>query len=71
MTIMPTVAIICHCNVVREPAIVTAIDCGATTLSELQEACGAATRCGGCTDAVRDLIAQHLQRPRLVVGAVA
>jgi bacterioferritin-associated ferredoxin len=71
MVIMPAVAIICHCNVVRERAIVTAIDCGATTLSELQAACGAATRCGGCTEAVCDLITRHLQRPRVVVGAVA
>jgi bacterioferritin-associated ferredoxin len=68
---MPAVAIICHCNVVRERAIVNAIDCGATTLSDLQAVCGAATRCGGCTDAVHELIAQHLQHTRVGVGAAA
>jgi bacterioferritin-associated ferredoxin len=65
---MPAVAIICHCMVVREGAIRTAIDSGATTLSDLQAACGAATRCGGCTEAVHELIAEHCQ---VVAAAVA
>jgi bacterioferritin-associated ferredoxin len=63
--------VVCHCNVVRERAIVNAIDGGATTLSELQAACGAATSCGGCTEAVHELIAQHVRHARVAVGAVA
>jgi NAD(P)H-nitrite reductase large subunit len=49
-------AIVCHCEVVRERTIVKAVQRGATTLAEVQAACGAATRCGGCEPAVRELL---------------
>jgi bacterioferritin-associated ferredoxin len=35
---------------------VKAVQRGATTLAEVQAACGAATRCGGCEPAVRELL---------------
>jgi NAD(P)H-nitrite reductase large subunit len=53
------VAIICHCNVVRDRAIVKAIHRGAATLDDVRTACDAATRCGGCEDAVVDLLDRH------------
>ena len=52
-------AIICHCEAVRERTIQRAIRHGATTLEAVQDACGAATRCGGCEPMVRTLIAEH------------
>jgi NAD(P)H-nitrite reductase large subunit len=52
-------AILCHCEVVRDRTIVKAIHRGAHSLAAVQAACGAATSCGGCTPAVLDLLAQH------------
>lgn len=55
-------AIICHCESVRDRAIVKAIHRGAATLPEVQAACGAATRCGGCEGAVLDLLQRHTEQ---------
>ena len=52
-------AIVCHCEVVRERTIVKAIHRGAHTLADVQAACGAVTNCGGCTPAVMDLLDRH------------
>jgi len=52
-------AIVCHCEVVRDRAIVKAIHRGAHTLADVQAACGAGTSCGGCAPAVMDLLARH------------
>lgn len=52
-------AIVCHCEVVRERTIVKAIHRGARTLADVQAACGAVTNCGGCTPAVMDLLDRH------------
>ena len=52
-------AIVCHCNVVRERTIVKAIRRGAGTVEAVQELCDAATRCGGCEPTVRRLIDEH------------
>ena len=52
-------AIVCQCEVVRERAIVAAIHNGARTLSDVQQSCGAALRCGGCGPAVAELLARH------------
>jgi len=52
-------AIVCHCEAVRERTIVKAIHRGAHSLSDIQTACGAVTDCGGCTQAVLDLLDRH------------
>jgi bacterioferritin-associated ferredoxin len=52
-------AIICHCEVVRERTIQKAIRRGAMTLEDVQAECGAAMRCGGCTPAVLEMLAEH------------
>jgi bacterioferritin-associated ferredoxin len=52
-------AIVCHCEAVRERTIQRAIRHGATTLEAVQDACGAATRCGGCEPVVRAMVAEH------------
>jgi len=50
-------ALICHCEAVRERTIQKAIRRGATTLEAVQAECGAASRCGGCEPAVRAMLA--------------
>lgn len=67
-------AIICHCNGVRDRAIITAIQCGARTLDDVQMACGATAGCSGCAPAVQELLAAHVeespaQRPALEMSA--
>jgi NAD(P)H-nitrite reductase large subunit len=52
-------ALICHCNGVRDHAIVTAIRCGARSLEDVQSACGATAGCFGCAPAVQELLAAH------------
>lgn len=51
--------IICHCRVVSDRAVRQAIACGAAGLCAVAEACQAATRCGGCLPAVRELLDEH------------
>jgi bacterioferritin-associated ferredoxin len=52
-------AIVCHCNAVRERTIEKAIRRGATTLEDIQDQCGAAARCGGCEPVVRGMLADQ------------
>ena len=52
-------AIVCHCEAVRERTIQRAIRHGAMTVEDIQVECGAATRCGGCEPAVRAMLADH------------
>ena len=52
-------AIVCHCEAVRERTIQRAIRHGATTLEDVQDACGAASRCGGCAPVVRAMLADQ------------
>lgn len=65
-------AIICHCEAIRERTIVKAIRHGAITLADVRSMCGAATSCEGCVDAVHDLIKHHAAEPaarRLAIRA--
>ncbi len=48
--------IVCNCLGVTAGAIKDAVDCGARTLEEVQEATGAGTVCGACLDDVRRLV---------------
>jgi bacterioferritin-associated ferredoxin len=52
-------AIVCHCNAVRERTIEKAIRRGAATLEDIQDQCGAAARCGGCEPVVRSMLAEQ------------
>jgi bacterioferritin-associated ferredoxin len=55
--------IICHCKGVTDRSIRKAVRDGAISLEEVGRACGAGSSCGGCQNAVSDLIhveaAQH------------
>ena len=48
--------IVCHCLGVTNGMIKDAIDAGANTLEEIQEATGAGTVCGVCLENVENLI---------------
>ena len=52
-------AIVCHCNAVRERTIEKAIRRGAATLEDIRDECGAAARCGGCEPVVRAMLADQ------------
>jgi bacterioferritin-associated ferredoxin len=52
-------AIICHCEGVRDRTIAAAVRRGATDLCSVQAVCGAGTRCEGCVPAVEAIIRRH------------
>ena len=54
--------IVCHCRRVSDRHIREAVRGGCTELSEVQQACGAATRCGGCAALVEDVVEDELAR---------
>jgi bacterioferritin-associated ferredoxin len=51
---------------VSDRVIDCAIACGARTLDEVADACGAGSRCGGCTPAIDQLL--EARRAELVVA---
>ena len=61
-------AIICHCEAVKERTIVESIRRGASSVCQVADICGAGSRCGGCWESVEDLVARHAS---LVSVAVA
>ena len=52
--------VVCYCQNVTNGMIKDAVEAGATTLEEVQEATGAGTVCGGCVENVQHLIEQLL-----------
>lgn len=50
--------IVCNCLSVTNGMIKEAVDSGATTLEQVQEATGAGTICGACLENVRHLVDQ-------------
>ena len=48
--------LLCHCRGVSDRVIDCAIACGARTVAEVAEACGAGARCGGCVPAIDELL---------------
>ena len=53
--------IVCNCMNVTNGMIKEAVDAGATTLEEVQEATGAGTVCGACIEDVQHLVDQFGQ----------
>jgi bacterioferritin-associated ferredoxin len=56
--------IVCHCAVVRSGDITRALEDGARTVSEVCRRTGAAQNCGTCVFSVRQVVCQHVERPR-------
>lgn len=52
--------IVCNCYSVTNGMIKEAVDSGATTLEEVQDATGAGTACGACLDDIQHLIDQFV-----------
>lgn len=52
--------IVCNCMSVTNGMIKDAVEAGATTLEEVQDATGAGTACGACLDNVQHLIDQFV-----------
>jgi len=52
--------LVCHCRAKSDHEIRRAVRNGAVTLHEVSRACGAASGCGGCAEAVHEIIASEL-----------
>jgi bacterioferritin-associated ferredoxin len=50
-------ALICHCRLISDRQVMAEITSGACTVEDVQNRCGAATRCGGCLPALEMLVA--------------
>ena len=53
--------IVCHCNGVSDRAIRRSVRSGAVTSDLVANACGAGARCGGCREAVEEILLGELQ----------
>jgi len=59
--------IICHCHTATDREIRRAVREGATTVRDVGSHCGAASACGGCAEAVFEIIAAELgSAPRAI-----
>lgn len=52
--------IFCHCAVVSDRAVATAVDAGARTVAQVCRATGAGRDCGTCVFAVKRIICEHV-----------
>jgi bacterioferritin-associated ferredoxin len=59
----------CLCQGVTERKVRHAIACGASTIEQIGEACGAGTRCGGCWPVLDEMLRAAGHEPREVVVA--
>ena len=48
--------LVCHCNGISDRTIRKAVRDGAGSVNDVSFACGAAACCGGCADAVQQII---------------
>lgn len=51
--------LVCHCNGASDRKIRRAIRAGAATASQVGQACGAGTCCGGCVELIDELISSE------------
>jgi bacterioferritin-associated ferredoxin len=52
--------IVCICHGINEKALRTAVDAGATSMSDLQAQTGVATCCGKCADCAKCVLNEAL-----------
>lgn len=55
---------VCYCFNITNGMIKEAVDSGASTLEEVQEATGAGTACGSCIDNIQHLIDQFVSEKK-------
>lgn len=53
--------VVCNCLNITNGMIKDAVDAGASTLEEVQEATGAGTVCGACMEDVQHLVEQFVK----------
>jgi bacterioferritin-associated ferredoxin len=53
--------IVCHCNGVSDRAIRRTVRAGAVTTDLVARECGAGASCGGCRDAVEEILLGELE----------
>lgn len=63
--------LLCHCRGVNDRVIDCAISCGARTVDDVADACGAGATCGGCVPAIEDLLTARLADELVSVGRSA
>jgi bacterioferritin-associated ferredoxin len=51
--------LVCHCEVVSDREVHAAIAAGARDEFDVAEACGAGGACGGCLDAISDILEER------------
>lgn len=51
--------IVCHCEVASDRHVREAIACGASTVDDVGDECGAGTRCGSCRPTIGALLVAH------------
>ncbi|MCW2712923.1 MAG: domain protein (2Fe-2S)-binding domain protein [Marmoricola sp.] len=51
--------IFCHCAVVGDKEVASAIEAGARTVAQVCKATGAGQKCGSCIFSVRRVVCQH------------
>lgn len=66
--------LVCHCTAVNDERIRAVLGSGADDVDEIvadvTARCGAGSRCGGCIDTIRSLVARHLAGPvEVALGA--
>ena len=54
--------ILCNCTGVTYQDVINAIENGATSFEEVQEATGCSTVCGACEDEARNFVSQMLKK---------
>jgi bacterioferritin-associated ferredoxin len=52
--------ILCHCKVVTDRGVRTAVEKGAVSVAQVGRECGAGTQCGGCRPSIATLLATLL-----------
>ncbi len=58
--------IVCHCNGTTDSQIRDAVDVGGKTPGEVGRVCGAGESCGGCVEAIRDVLREYARTPRAI-----
>ena len=58
-------AIVCHCELVSDRAVKSAIANGATSIPEITAACSAGGSCAGCSEALDALLMRLERSPRV------
>ena len=63
--------LVCHCKSVSAREIRTAVRGGARSRTEVASACDAGSRCGGCVEAVQEIVSSELRVQRSICLAPA